>query len=71
MKLFEAGILEKITNAEYEKMFKTNEVSEEEEAMTVEVDGIDASKISTQKRFFIYFGSIWNSNNLIILYLKQ
>lgn len=50
MKLFEAGILEKITNAEYEKMFKTNEVSEEEESMT-EIDGIDASKISTQKRF--------------------
>lgn len=64
MKLFEAGILEKITNAEYEKMFKTNEDSEEDEAMTVEVDGIDASKISTQKRFF---NSIWNSNNLIIL----
>lgn len=50
MKLFEAGILEKITNAEYEKMFKTNEVSDEE-AMTVEMDGNDALKISSQKRF--------------------
>lgn len=50
MKLFEAGILEKITNAEYEKMFKTNE-DNDEEAMTVEMDGNDALKVSSQKRF--------------------
>lgn len=71
MKLFEAGILEKITNAEYEKMFKTNEVSAEEEAMTVEIDGIDASKISTQKRFTKCFKNLVHENNLIILYFKQ
>lgn len=71
MKLFEAGILEKITNAEYEKMFKTNEVSAEEEAMTVEIDGIDASKISTQKRFTKCLKYLAHENNLIILYFKQ
>lgn len=52
MKLFEAGILEKITNAEYEKMFKTNTDSVED-AMTVEMDGTDSLKISSQKRFLI------------------